>query len=54
MKNKEKKFELFIKQNENLPDYFVNLILWKLKHDKPTDFWIEKMTERINFIQKYL
>ena len=52
--SEEKKFEIFIKQNKNLPDYFTNLILWKLNNEKTSSFWFKKMTKQIKLIQKYL
>ncbi len=53
-KKVKRDFQNFIKQNKNLPDYFVSLILWKLRNENVTSFWIKKMTEQIKYIQNFL
>lgn len=52
----QKKNELagYVTQDNNLPAYFVDLVLWKLENEEVTEHWINIMRQRIEHVEKYI
>lgn len=46
-----KQFRKMIRANKNLPQYFKDLILWKLLRGTVTQLWIRRMSKNIRHIE---